>query len=210
MNDHADVIEFIDVLNNTPANEFETTIAQVFDVDLFLRYTAATIVLSSLDTYFGRIANFYLYHRPTDGRFVFLPWDLNETFGGFPCGGPGGDLTQFDPYNPWCDSQARPLITRILEVDTYKNTYLSYIDQLIGSDFTSTAIDADIATLKPLIESHVQSDPRALYDYQSFLTGIGHDPPGGGGPGGPGPHMGVPNLGFFVDGRCSYLNSVLP
>lgn len=50
------------------------------DVDSFLRYIAANIVLGNEDSYLGRNAqNFYLYER--DGRFSIIPWDYNMSFG---------------------------------------------------------------------------------------------------------------------------------
>ncbi len=204
LNDYADLVHFIDVLNNASEQEFADAIAEVFDVDIFLRYAAATVVLASLDTYFGRIANYYLYHRPSDGRFMVIPWDLNETFGAFGCGPPGGDLTDFDPYEPWCDPRPRPLVQRILEVDAYLESYLGYIQQLLDTVFSPAAIDGEIAVLKALIEDEVQGDPRSFYSYQAFLEGIGHNPSMTGGP------MSVPNLGYFTDQRCAYLEQALP
>jgi len=62
--DWSDFIHFLDVLNNTPDDQFKSELEQVFNVDGFLNYLAASTVLSNMDSVAGRNANFYLYNNP--------------------------------------------------------------------------------------------------------------------------------------------------
>lgn len=50
----------------------------------FLRFWAAEVLLDHWDGYSGNTNNFYAYADPSDGRFRFLPWGVDATFGGAP------------------------------------------------------------------------------------------------------------------------------
>ena len=53
---------------------------QNFDVDLTLTYLAVMNWSAPFDDMFQ---NYFLYQRRTDGRWYFVPWDLDQNFGGF-------------------------------------------------------------------------------------------------------------------------------
>ncbi len=82
--DHSALLRLLDVLNNEPDETFPAEIEKVLDVDEALRFLAVQTVLVNLDSYLGRGLNYYLYE--IDGRFVMIPWDLNEAFGTYKCG----------------------------------------------------------------------------------------------------------------------------
>lgn len=50
----------------------------------FLRFWAAEVLLDHWDGYTGNTNNFYAYADPSDGRFRFLPWGVDATFGANP------------------------------------------------------------------------------------------------------------------------------
>ena len=59
-----------------------TDLEKYINVDDTLAYLACSTVLSNFDSYQGGIGhNYYLYEK--DGQFTMLPWDLNQSFGGF-------------------------------------------------------------------------------------------------------------------------------
>ncbi len=73
------LIQFIELINNTPASEIYNVLAPVFDIESFIEYYAAMIALSN-DSFFCR--NYYLYHDEfVTGRWTYLPDDLDTTFG---------------------------------------------------------------------------------------------------------------------------------
>ena len=54
--------------------------ATFVDLGQFAKFTAAHTVLSHLDSFLLRGHNYYLYLPKADGKFAFLPWDVNSTF----------------------------------------------------------------------------------------------------------------------------------
>jgi hypothetical protein len=54
------------------------------DRPAFLRFWAAEVLLDHWDGYSGNTNNFYVYADPQDGRFRFLPWGVDATFGANP------------------------------------------------------------------------------------------------------------------------------
>lgn len=78
------------VLNQTPSDQLETTLAPLLDIEGVLKFLAWENVFANGDGYYTRASDYSLYREP-GGRFHVIPYDANETFnsGGGP-GGPGG------------------------------------------------------------------------------------------------------------------------
>ncbi|MFK7773442.1 MAG: CotH kinase family protein [Saprospiraceae bacterium] len=87
-------IHFLDVLNNTPDQNFADSIESVFNVDQYLHALAVDIMVNNWDSYLDNERNFYLYHEPKSGKFHWIPWDYNLSMG-------GAVTTSGDPYPPY-------------------------------------------------------------------------------------------------------------
>lgn len=135
--DWSDLLNFIDLLNNSSDSELKKYLPTVFNVDGWLRYLAVTMVLSSFDSYLGGFAhNYYLYFDHDLEKFHFIPWDLNHAFGNF---GRNQENINFDLYSlekmirlpgPGITTE-RPLFTRIIADDDWRRSYEAYIDLLL-------------------------------------------------------------------------------
>jgi spore coat protein H len=68
----------------TPDAGLLAAIDPLVDVEEFLDYWAAEILVGHTDSYSGLANNFLVYHDPTTGRFSFLPWGVDQTFAGAP------------------------------------------------------------------------------------------------------------------------------
>lgn len=170
LNDYADLITFLDVLNHTPDEQFADVILQVFDVDSFLRLTAVAMATSNWDSYFGKGHNYYLYYRPDTQRFMMLPWDLDLTYEGPLC---NPDPVGLDCWGPG----ERPLIQRILNVPKFKDQYREYLKQLVEGPFTAETHAIWIAEFNALLAPLVGSDPNIAdttgYFEQTDVSGKG-------------------------------------
>jgi len=84
--DHADVgdglVAFIGSINDTPSAGYPAALGQRIDVDRFLAHVAVENALAEADGLVGDqgINNFYLYEYASKNRFVFIPWDKDNTF----------------------------------------------------------------------------------------------------------------------------------
>ncbi|WP_218933932.1 CotH kinase family protein [Rubripirellula lacrimiformis] len=98
-NDYSDLVELIDVLNNTSAEELADAIEPLLDVDDALASIAINNLFANIDSYNGSAHNYYLYDRDDTGQFTHILWDANESFGRFSLFvTPGEDLQELDPF----------------------------------------------------------------------------------------------------------------
>ncbi len=63
-----------------PDSTLMAALDPLVDVEEFLDYWAAEILIGHTDSYSGLANNFLVYHDPTTGKFSFLPWGVDNTF----------------------------------------------------------------------------------------------------------------------------------
>lgn len=164
--DQKTVVKMIKNLNNG------TNLEQYLDVDEILRYFAVNTFLVNLDSYAGGLKhNYYLYEQ--DGKFQILPWDFNLSFGSFQMND-AGKVINFPIDAPVTDSMENsPLISKLLEVEEYKERYHNYLSELLDTYISSGKFDSEITRLDSLISEYVKKDATAFYtfdEYQNSLT----------------------------------------
>ena len=79
--DYTDLAHFIDILNNTPTSQLVCELDKVFNVYDYLKVIAIDILTSNWDGYIYNQNNFYLYHNTQTGKFEYIPYDTDNTFG---------------------------------------------------------------------------------------------------------------------------------
>jgi hypothetical protein len=156
------------------------------DVENWMQGMALNNLVMNLDSYLGAGAEYYLYDRTLDGKFVHIQWDHNESFGitgdGTPRlaspatsdpfwlptaatgGGPGG--------GGGAANNARPLLEKMWAVDEYKRVYLRAMARFLREGFNPETMAARTAQLASLIRPHVQEDPNKAYSLAQFETAI--------------------------------------
>ncbi|MHA1585437.1 MAG: CotH kinase family protein [Promethearchaeota archaeon] len=207
-NDWSDLISFVDILNNAPKDEFKTQIENVLNINEVLYTMALNNLFSNLDSYLGSAHNFYLYYNEATGKFNYLIWDTNMSFGTFKMGlGDNESALYIDPFwlptsnqndqnpdqnkppggNPPGGNQPpgenppdqvggnmldisnnRPLITNLLSIAEYNQTYLSMIAEMMGDGFNYESMNSTIEKWTNLIRDSVYSDPNYLYTKVQF------------------------------------------
>ena len=172
---HQALLHFLDVLNNEPEETFQKEIEKVLDVDEVLRYLAVSTALVHLDNYIGQFAhNYYLYE--VDGKFTIIPWDLNMSFGGFGMGMDRRRIIDFYIDEPTSGRTAdRPLVSRLLAVPAYLETYHVYLAELISGPFSPEVMNAKVDSLADLIRPYVEADTLKFYSTREFEKGLGED-----------------------------------
>ncbi|NDE62004.1 MAG: hypothetical protein EB038_07340, partial [Cyclobacteriaceae bacterium] len=171
--DFSGLVHFLDVLNNSSNAEFPCAIQEVLDVDLFLNSLAFQILVGQWDGYTYNKNNYYLYQRPSDGKFVFLEYDLDNTFG---VDWMGVNWTTRNIYT-WSPSNTpRPLYTRMMQVPYFKDRFSYYVQQHINTYFTPGYMLPIWEDTQALIGPSALSDTYKGLDYgftnQDFLSSI--------------------------------------
>lgn len=191
--DTSDVENFIAALNDdtTDAATWRANLEATFDVDHFLMMLAVSQTMVNWDAYGFMDHNYYLYADPgRDGRLVWIPWDLNESF--LSGRRPGADDVMLSSVgSDW------PLIRRVLDDAEYHERYLDALADVIDGPFHAddmhAKIEAERARVHPfaIAETSPYSNLRSAAEFDQ-----GYDAANGG-------------LHAHVDARHAAVSSVL-
>lgn len=173
LDDFSGLVHFLDVLNNSSNAEFPCAIQEVLDVELFLNSLAFQILVGQWDGYTFNKNNYYLYQRPSDGKFVFLEYDLDNTFG---IDWMGVNWATRNIYTWSPSNTSRPLYTRMMQVPYFKDRFSYYVQQHINTYFTPGNMLPIWEATQALIGPSALSDTYKGLDYgftnQDFLSAI--------------------------------------
>ena len=150
--DYSSIRNFIKIINETPDAQFADTINKYFDVASFLKYLIVANYSSFWDGYPNRSKNFWLYKCTRSGKWVFIPWDLNETFNPKKrlFNNMGTECNYLFMYNESnlntyytsvyrtndngkSEITPKPLFTRIMNVEKYRSLYASMYKQALST-----------------------------------------------------------------------------
>ena len=131
----------LDQMTN-PATFLEDA-AKVIDMDLYVRFAATELFLGHWDGYAAARNNYYLYRRPSDGRWVFLPWGIDQTF-----------VQYTDPWAAQGRMQQKCVASQPCKVKLAR-AYTQVLDSALGLDLQEQALD-----LGSLLWPAVYMDPR--------------------------------------------------
>ncbi|MBO7264573.1 MAG: CotH kinase family protein [Alistipes sp.] len=126
------LIEFSRNLTKLQGDEFKNWIAKVCDVELLLRTYAVNVIVGMWDDYWNNSNNYYIYFNSSDKndyKFFFIPFDYDNTLGTSTHCGAISDSGRHDPLN-WGDTNNRPLIGKILQIDEYRKIYVDALNEL--------------------------------------------------------------------------------
>jgi hypothetical protein len=205
-NDWSSLVELADKLNNTPLAYLPDSLHTVMDVNSALAMLAIENLTVNLDSYIGRCANYYFYHRDLDSRFVFAKWDQNEAWGVFNMWNLSLDqLRELNPHwvNP-IPTENRPLAERLWQISDYDNVYLGHLKRLMAGAAEPDRLIARMQQLRDLIRSWVHADPYMMFTPAQFEAAMTSNIYA---PGGPPPGRLIPALEPFIRGRDTYLQS---
>ena len=179
----ARLIAFAKLVHQSDEATFQKEIGNFLDTEGFAKFLAATAVTSNGDNMFAMGHNFYLWLNPKTNKFVYLPWDLNMAFGGFPIGDPI-HLSVKKPYNG-----ESKLTDRFLAIPEFRAAYNKSCRE--GAQIMTelnTLHDSVASAAKPIMALDPKDGGGGFPGGPGGGQGPGGGPGGrrGGGPGGPG------------------------
>ncbi len=143
------VIDLANLVSFADDDEFRRRLDSLLDLDQFLRFLAMNTLLSNLDSYFTTGHNYYLYVNPISGRVLFLPWDMNLSFGSFLWVGSVAEQTRLSIHKPYVPPNR--LIERTLAVDAWKQRYRRYLRLYADTVFAPDHIRSRVSSLGALV-----------------------------------------------------------
>lgn len=158
-NDWSGLIDFLDIVNNTPDHLFRDSLVAHLDMDSYLKSMAVDVSIVNWDSHFDHGRNFYLYDNPATGKFHWIPWDYNLAFAG---SGFNYDITLEQLRNQFEYDKILP--KRVLDNDEIKEEYLQIACELHQEIFTNEHLDPIIDVSKDLIINAIEEDPNKFFD----------------------------------------------
>ena len=161
IDDYSDLARFIQQLNNNVTSSFQDSLELLFNVNSFLRAYAVDIATGNWDNYGINMNNFYLYKNSETGKFEFIPYDTDNTFG---VDWFGITWSTRDMYQ-WEGSGSRPLVTKLMAKQDYVNRFSFFMNQLLHRDGDTSVINSRIYHRRDLLDPYVFNDLYHSYDY---------------------------------------------
>ena len=177
--DFSDLARFIGVLHNSGDESLPCDLDRVFNTPDYLKIMAAQIFCGDWDGYIYNRNNFYLYHNTRTGKFEYIPYDVDNTFG-IDWFGVDWATRNIYAWQPGGDQQ-RPLYDRIINNPVLRKQFSFYASQLITSALDVDSLVQAVETRKEMISPYVANDPFYPQDYgydhtdflNSFTTAVG-------------------------------------
>ncbi len=161
---HERLMEFTRFVQESDDEAFAAGISDYVDLPELMKFTALHAVLSHLDSFLLRGHNFYIYLPESDGRFRWLPWDVNSTFAGHRSAGSGMEQTDLSISRPYADGVR--LLSRIMKIGSARELYAKQVEAILLGPFKSESILALMEKIRALIGDAVSKDSTA--DFQLF------------------------------------------
>jgi len=171
------VIEFAKLISRADDEQFEREIGSYLDVDEFLRFLAVTAMVSNMDSFFTGGHNCYIYLNPETARFVFIPWDLDLAFAGFPMMGSPDQLMELSLTKPY--GGGNRLVDRLLAITDVREKYQQLLADLAANCFTKEKLLQNIEVLEQATQQIIAQETMAAESRKEGGGGFGFGPPGG-------------------------------
>lgn len=170
--DFSDLAEFIGVLHNTNDASLACNLDRVFNTPDYLKIMAAQIFCGDWDGYMYNKNNFYLYHNTRTGKFEYIPYDVDNTFG-IDWFGINWATRNIYGWQPGGDQQ-RPLYDRIINNPELRKQFSYYAAQLVSTTLDIDSLVKAVEDRKEMISQYVANDPFYPqdygYDHMDFLN----------------------------------------
>lgn len=157
----ARLVEFLKMINESPAKDFAANLDAKMEVNDFLRVTAVMLLSGAFDQLTGWHPHNYLYYDGKHDRWQYLPWDLDVGF----CESAFGHIQVLADWNaawPVAGQQPNPLLERIVAdpelLQRYRDTARIILDKYFEPERLCAIIDARYQ----LIKEDLRADPYPL------------------------------------------------
>lgn len=160
--DYSGLVHLISTLNLKDDNEFKMQIDQILEVKSTLKAFALDVASGNWDNYMYNKNNFFLYQNPEDGKFTFISYDTDNTFGIDWIGRDWATRNCTDWIN---HSEERPLAERLLSIPEFMNLYTAYLDTITRFYCNEENIFPHIDSLMNLIAEAAIEDTMRTKDF---------------------------------------------
>jgi spore coat protein CotH len=178
LDNYNDLANFIRVINKVATADLHLHLDSVFNTNSFIKTLCIDVLAGNWDGYAYNKNNFYLYHNTANGKFEYIPYDLDNTFG---IDWFNINWTTRNIYSWYKTSESRPLVSKILQNPEYRKRFTFYMKQLMATHFNTTTFFSRIDQVKSMIQASAFGDSYRTLDYNwtiadfinSYTTALG-------------------------------------
>ena len=181
------VIGFCKLVSHADDAEFAEKLDEFLDLPEFARFMAVTTWLSTFDSLLGMSQNYVVYLHPQTRKFLFIPWDLDHSFGQFYPIGTQEQRENLSIHKPWAGQNR--FLERVFQVAAFKQRYIAQMEELNATLCRPERFAAQVDELAEMLRPFAQEESaEKLARFEQVVAGKTPGPPGlpGGGFGGPG------------------------
>ena len=138
-----------------PSDAGLEALAEIVDLDRFLSFWATEVLVGHWDGYAGDRNNYHFYREP-DGRFVFIPWGVDDTFH------LKDDPNPFDNIsNPPPSVLALSAIpNRLYNHPEWRTKYAERLREILDTIWDEDALLASVDDIATIVQEHALPDTR--------------------------------------------------
>ena len=165
--DYSDLAAFIDILNNSESVDFACELEEIFNVDRYLYSIIFDILTGNWDGPIYNKNNFYLYFDDKTNRFEYVAFDLDNTLG---IDWINRDWGTRNIYSWKKTNEARPLYSKIMENQIFRERFSYYMDKVLEDIYTEDLLFPYFDEMRDKIYPFVEIDPYYSLDYDFQLN----------------------------------------
>jgi hypothetical protein len=150
------VIEFAQFVTYADDAEFARRLGEYLDVDAFARFVAVTAYLSNVDSILHTGQNFYLYLHPQTGRFHFIPWDVDGSFGQI--FGDQMQMAKLSIDHPWAGTNR--FVARVFGVEAFGRAYRARLEEFGRTIFEPARFGREVDEIAKAIRPAVAAESK--------------------------------------------------
>jgi spore coat protein CotH len=154
------LMEFTKLVQKADDKAFKEEINKYLNVDEFLRFLAATVAVSNLDSFIGLNHNYFLYLEPRTNQFVVIPWDLDLSLANFLMMGSLEDMADLSIRQPYMNRNR--LIERLFADEKVFAAYKEHLRKLLAKGFSEDSVRKHLATINAAIDPIKKKEKEAV------------------------------------------------
>lgn len=163
------IIEFCKFTTSASDAEFASKLGDYIDLDNFACYMAITAWMVDIDGILGPGQNYYVYLHPKTQKFMFIPWDQDQSFGQFP----RGQQEQRDNLSiqrPWSGDNL--FLAKVFRAEPFKKLYLAKMREFNETLFQPTRMTPKVDELANVIRDAIKEEStERLTDLDNTVAG---------------------------------------
>ena len=149
------MIEFCRLVTHATDVEFAARLDDYVDLDEFARFLAVTVWTGDLDGILTVGQNYYVHLDPGSGRFRFIPWDRDHTFGSWG-GRDYGERVRHSVREPW--QGRKRFLQRAFQVEAFRDRYLAAMTKFAQEQARPEQIAERVAELAAAMRPAVKEE----------------------------------------------------